>query len=558
MANSQARQRELQTQAMQLAQVRQAEMSMQGSERLSPNTIRPNNPATSFSQPAHQKMSSSLRGSTMGSPLDDIPIQPSDMTLPQSTEHAAALESACRNGSMEQVLSLIGKGPITPRSLHPGLVATITAGRVEVARHLFAAGAVVSRALPQHVLSAPANQRIHLFALLNQLGWSPNTPGFYGEVLLPRVVTDLPLLRWFLAHGANPNLGEQLEHHDRLGASDTNSCRALEVAAARGGLEAVRLLLDAGARVENGLPLHRAAGVCPEGTNIYNDTICPTPEFDAGRVPIMELLVEKGADVNQRDESRYMVPRLPILLATMAGAVERVKWLLDHGADPEAEGSYGSAVSAAKHTGSEEMKRVIEEGVKARSQFATLPATSMDNIKAYSITRMSNHQPITASLESCGTMNHSNSNNYFDLPSDEEDDGTEAGYDSEAHEQSRGGRAAKRRKLSPKPTASGSEQDDDQEEDETEHFHDIAQDSVTAVTQQPQKRSSPPSQDPHDDEHATFNGPARSLPTSEKLKPRELKPLKSRDPHIPPPGSKPVSSPPYIPNTPNPDPHYPN
>ncbi|KAF2228925.1 ankyrin [Viridothelium virens] len=289
---------------------------------------------------------------SMGSALDDIPIQDADYNFPPT--RTASLESACREGSLDRVQSIVTSEQSTPRFLHSGLVSALAAGQVDIARYLLSAGAVISRAVPSHVLTAPKNQQIPSFELLAEHGWTPNSPGFYGDVLLPSVVTDLPLLRWFLDHGANPALGAQRDNRDRMGGSETNSCSALEAASRQGSVEAVRLLLDAGARVEYGLPLHSAAGAHPEGTNIYYPPVHPTPEFDA------------GADVNQRDESRHMVPRLPILLATMAGAVERVKWLLEHGANPEADGTYGSALSHAERYGDREMKRVIEEGVKAR------------------------------------------------------------------------------------------------------------------------------------------------------------------------------------------------
>lgn len=75
----------------------------------------------------------------------------------------------------------------------------------------------------------------------------------------------------------------------------------------------------------------------------------------------MALLVDRGADVNQREESRHMVPQYAIVHAVMAGAVERVKWLLEHGADPYIRGSWGSAAEHARTSGNEEIIKVIEE-----------------------------------------------------------------------------------------------------------------------------------------------------------------------------------------------------
>ncbi|KAI9683536.1 MAG: hypothetical protein M1822_006076 [Bathelium mastoideum] len=186
-----------------------------------------------------------------------------------------------------------------------------------------------ARATPSNILiSAPQDKQIPLFELLSEHGWTPNTPGFYGDVLLPQVVKNPLLLKWFLDHGANPNLGAQRDSRDRLGPSDAKSCAALEAAAAHADL---------------------------------------STEFDRARIPVMEELVKRGADVNQKLESRYMEPRWAVKLAVMAGAVERVGWLLERGADPERKCIGFSAREYAEKLGSEEMKKVMEEGTRART-----------------------------------------------------------------------------------------------------------------------------------------------------------------------------------------------
>jgi hypothetical protein len=121
------------------------------------------------------------------------------------------------------------------------------------------------------------------------------------------------------------------------------------------------MLLDGGAEIKNGTPLHYAAGPCPPGSSTREVV---SREFDVGRIPIMALLVQHGADVNQRGDS-VLVKHHPITYAVMAKAVERVRWLLGHGADPEARGDWGCAVEYAA-MGSEEMRRVVGEGVRVK------------------------------------------------------------------------------------------------------------------------------------------------------------------------------------------------
>ncbi|RDL40025.1 uncharacterized protein BP5553_00004 [Venustampulla echinocandica] len=290
----------------------------------------------------------------MGSAYDDLIMEPADSQYSSAT--IASFESACQPGPLSNIQTR------NPDFLHRCLIHAISTGNLEIARDLLSTGAPIVRHTPNSILTAPSAQQISLFELFTEYGWTPNTPGCYGAMLLPCVVTNLPLLKWFLVHGANPNLGVQSDYRDRLGGPDTDSCAALQKAASTGTLEAVHLLLDAGAQIRNGTPLHCAAGACPPGTPLgapLNDGVTPSKEFDTSRIPVMALLVERGADVNQAQESRHKVAKYPIVHAVLVGAVERVKWLLENGADPEARGAWGSAVECAKWRSSAEMKRVL-------------------------------------------------------------------------------------------------------------------------------------------------------------------------------------------------------
>ena len=318
-------------------------------------------------QPSPKTMQPQSRA--MGSAYDDLPIDPGDYdTVDREDGYLSKFEFACQQGPLSTVQSMISSQTPPPTSfyLHYGLVVAIFAGNIDIARYLLSLGAPIVRQTPENIFHVPSTQQIPLFELLLQYGWTVNTPSYYGAVLLPRVVDNLPLLRWFLAHGANPNLGEERKFQDRFGGSDTNSCAALETAAYDGNVDAVRLLLDAGAEIRNGYPLKSAAAACPPGMDIHDGRVTPlSKDFDRSRIPVMALLVEHGADVNQEVKSRFVVPRYPIVYAVMAGAVERVRWLLEQGADAEAKGRWGNALTCAAH-GSEEMRDVIDEAVRAK------------------------------------------------------------------------------------------------------------------------------------------------------------------------------------------------
>lgn len=307
------------------------------------------------------------RSMTMGSAYDDIPIlEAQDLDhISQNPSSGSTFDSACKDGPVSAIAEMVTAQPRTPAFLHRGLLVALQAGNIETVRYLLERGAPIARQTPEVILKAPATQQIALFELFIAHGWTPNNPGFYGNVLLPRVINNIPLLSWFLAHGANPNLGPQKDFHDRHGSSDTESCTTLESAAAHGSVEAVRMLLNAGARIQNGTPLHFAAGVCPPGTNPHAGRVKPSKVFDEDRIPVMQLLVENGADVNHKAETRHMNPQYAIVHAVMAGAIERVKWLVKHGADPSLKGNFGSAQSYASFWG-EEMEKAIEEGLAKR------------------------------------------------------------------------------------------------------------------------------------------------------------------------------------------------
>ncbi|RBQ75029.1 hypothetical protein FVER53590_12025 [Fusarium verticillioides] len=306
-------------------------------------------------------------GNRMGASYDDIPItEPNDLMLfngfSSTQPDFVQFGKACREGDMATVESIVTSKSRTPAFLHEGLFNALGSGKVDVTRYLFDAGAPITRITPSWALAAPQDQQKPLFELLLQHGWTVNTPGFYGAVLLPSVIRsgNDDLLDWFLENGADPNLGKQQDNRDRFGDPETNSCEALEIAATIGTVETVQKLLHAGAKIDNGAPLYYAAGAYPPGSNPHAGVVTPSKEFDQARIPVMELLVKNGARVNDKTISRHVTAEYPIVNAVMAGAIERVKWLLSQGADPDMKGQFGSAREYAEKLSSDEMKHVLQ------------------------------------------------------------------------------------------------------------------------------------------------------------------------------------------------------
>ncbi|KAJ5865267.1 uncharacterized protein N7529_007183 [Penicillium soppii] len=325
--------------------------------------------ATSRQQSTGSNPQMQPQSGAMGSKYEDLPIMaPGDISffsanpgsIGEVPPYFKFFEFACQQGLLAVAQSVIANENPTPAFLHHGLTCALAAGHVEISRYLLASGAPIVRETPSNIFFAPYELHVALFDLLSQFGWSPNIPTFYGAVFLPRTVTNLPLLRWFLDLGADPTAGQPQTSNERRGGSGNRSCAALEAAAVHGTVEAVGMLLDAGAQINFGIPLHLAAGACPPGNNPHASRVIPTRKFDIGRIPILALLVSRGADVNRKEVSQHMVAQYPIVHAVMAGATERVRWLLEHGADPHARGDFGTAIDYARAMRYDSIVMVIE------------------------------------------------------------------------------------------------------------------------------------------------------------------------------------------------------
>ncbi|OBS20021.1 hypothetical protein FPOA_11742 [Fusarium poae] len=348
---------------------RQGEMAQQGSmsntlsaeeqqrRRLLLQSMRPGSLSPEQMQQAKMRQMAAQRGrqaagmgyQQMG---DGIPNKcPSDteirMGLEADVPDFLNFRSACREGDLSTVESIVTSQSRSPLYLDKGLDDALKNGKVDVSRFLLQSGAPMTRATPAAILKAPADKQVALFKVLMEHGWTVNTP----ESLLPQIFesNNEPLFDWFLEQGADLNVA----------GLHTGQRRTLWLAATQGTVQAVQKLLNAGAQMASP-GLYWAAGACPRGSVPQVRRVEPSAEFDKSRIPVMELLLENGGDVNHRIETHTFEELYPIQNAVTAGAVERVKWLLSKGADPDLKGGpYGSAREYAKLHSSDEMKHVL-------------------------------------------------------------------------------------------------------------------------------------------------------------------------------------------------------
>lgn len=152
---------------------------------------------------------------------------------------------------------------------------------------------------------------------------------------------DEILARWFLEHGARPNLGPRTINPKADSASIDSSGICLNVAAQESSIRIFDMLLNHGAPRETSVALHMAPGA---GVSVE-------------RIPIMTHLIALGFDVNGSDEVRgYFAIGTPLHYAIRAGSVEKIKFQLGKGSDPHnPTGLAGSPYKIAERSASEDI-----------------------------------------------------------------------------------------------------------------------------------------------------------------------------------------------------------
>lgn len=250
---------------------------------------------------------------------------------------------AARSGNTLQVQKLIADGTdvnVRGANGETALHEAASSCRADIARALIKAGANAayrdtSRRTPGMIAS---NCRDHtaLNELLRLLVTAP-----------PKSGGDGPTQHRFMLHEAVARgdvnlLGMYAQLGQDFNTPDAKGDLPLEIACRNGKVEAVRLLLEHGARVDRRTP---------SGTTIMHEAAL------GGSKEIVELLIDRGASLDAPDAETGSTP---LQYAASFGRVPVVRALLAHGADPRRKNKHGwDALEVAQRNGQDEVVALL-------------------------------------------------------------------------------------------------------------------------------------------------------------------------------------------------------
>lgn len=238
---------------------------------------------------------------------------------------------ACEEGSTEVIRSWVGdpakKASLRPIGLQDGLACAARGNHVDAVRYMLdEAGARLSGAV---VEAACRHQSVALFELAFRHGYHPDQQipsknGHFG-VALNHCIENHNVVKLLLAHGADVNLAPFQDSRrccwtDRSTPPMDRRCGlALDLAAERGSVEVVFLLLEHGANPRYSRPLH---GILERGKR---------GDLTEGEcISLMGRLLDRGAEINGNTWKRGT----PVLCAVSKQMWEAAGFLLNRGADP--------------------------------------------------------------------------------------------------------------------------------------------------------------------------------------------------------------------------------
>src|SRR5262249_26101815 len=229
----------------------------------------------------------------------------------------------------------------------------VCGGSIDAVKLLLERGAEGKRHSGKLLTLAVVMNRVDLVKLLIEHGADVERAGFLGPLDdAERPVADLLIANgkkvpaWMLPRACRPDVSSN-ELHRVTVLLDYGACiddrgrsglTALHYAVRGGKLPLIELLLERGAQAnaldENGLTplLH----------------LSKTPS-QADPIPVMELLAASGANVDARDEKQGTL----LMYFARQGKAEPVQWLLTRGADPNARNKNGKTAAdfGRAHTG---------------------------------------------------------------------------------------------------------------------------------------------------------------------------------------------------------------
>ncbi|MBA4417418.1 MAG: hypothetical protein C0392_05870 [Syntrophus sp. (in: bacteria)] len=195
------------------------------------------------------------------------------------------------------------------------------------------------------------------------------------------------------ARGTKPPLISSNDEIKRRGMSGDTP---LSLAAKYGNLEIVTMLVEHGAEIDGGrentgrTPLMEASGqghvevvkyLISKGADVNAGNSGVTPLLEACRnvlIPYgpqgdkkktIDVLLEKGAEVNVQDESWMKTGRTPLMYAVLQGDAVLVQTLLSKGARLDLKNKDGdTALSLAKKEGLEYIAQLLEKAGKGRNE----------------------------------------------------------------------------------------------------------------------------------------------------------------------------------------------